>query len=42
MSELTLRIMTALVLFAGAVAWLFYVPTFWFDVILAAGNGCNP
>ncbi|MDQ6953145.1 MAG: CDP-archaeol synthase [Mariprofundaceae bacterium] len=36
MSELTLRIMTALVLFAGVVVWLFYVPLFWFDVILAA------
>jgi len=35
MNELTLRIMTATVLLVVAVAWLFYVPPFWFDVILA-------
>jgi len=36
MNELSLRIVTALILFFGAVMWLFYVPPFWFDVILAA------
>ncbi len=34
MSELTLRIITAIVLLVGAVAWLFYVPPLWFDLIL--------
>jgi len=35
MNELTLRIITALILLGMAVAWLFYVPPFWFDMILA-------
>lgn len=34
MSELALRIVTASVLFAGAIVWLFYLPTFWFDIVL--------
>ncbi|MDQ6973519.1 MAG: phosphatidate cytidylyltransferase [Mariprofundaceae bacterium] len=36
MSELMLRVITAVVLLVGAVLWLFYVPAFWFDVILSA------
>jgi len=35
-NELTLRIITACVLFIGAVAWLFYVPALAFDLILGA------
>jgi len=35
MNELTLRVITALLLFSGAVAWLFYVPPIGFDIILA-------
>jgi phosphatidate cytidylyltransferase len=34
MNELTLRIITASILFAGAVGWLFYLPPFWFDIVL--------
>jgi len=34
MNELTLRIMTASVLFAGAVYWLFYLPAAWFNIVL--------
>ncbi|MDQ6968534.1 MAG: phosphatidate cytidylyltransferase [Mariprofundaceae bacterium] len=34
MNELSLRIITASVLFAGAVGWLFYLPPFWFDIVL--------
>ena len=34
MNELGLRIITAIVLFVGAIAWLFYLPAFWFDVVL--------
>jgi len=34
MSELSLRIITASVLFAGAVGWLFYLPPLWFDIVL--------
>ena len=34
MNELSLRIITASVLFAGAVGWLFYLPAFWFDIVL--------
>ena len=32
--ELKLRVMTAVVLFSGALLWLFVVPNLWFDVIL--------
>jgi len=34
MSELKLRVITALFLLTGAVTWLFYLPLFWFDVVL--------
>ncbi|MDQ6957042.1 MAG: phosphatidate cytidylyltransferase, partial [Mariprofundaceae bacterium] len=34
MNELSLRIITASILFAGAVAWLFYLPPLWFDIVL--------
>jgi len=34
MNELSLRIITASILFAGAVGWLFYLPAFWFDIVL--------
>jgi len=34
MNELTLRIITASILFAGAVGWLFYLPAFWFVIFL--------
>ena len=34
MNELKLRVITATILFAAAVGWLFYLPSFWFDVVL--------
>jgi len=34
MNELSLRIITASALFAGAVGWLFYLPPLWFDIVL--------
>jgi len=34
MNELGLRIITATILFMGAIAWLFYLPAFWFDIVL--------
>jgi len=34
MSELGLRIITASVLFLGAIGWLFYLSSFWFDSVL--------
>lgn len=34
MSELSLRILTASVLLLGSIAWLFYLPSPWFDVVL--------
>jgi len=34
MSELSLRILTASVLLLGSIAWLFYLPSPWFNVVL--------